>query len=104
MADDVVRRPSRDEPAAMRARSDHVPTSPDAPVYEVDEAFWRQVPIGRPGSPALQEGHAARERWLREEVAPVYDAMTADPGRALSADSVFAEIRTRHACRWKAGS
>jgi antitoxin ParD1/3/4 len=30
----------------------------------------------------LQEREAGLERWLREEVAPVYDAMQADPGRA----------------------
>jgi antitoxin ParD1/3/4 len=30
----------------------------------------------------LQEREGGIERWLREEVAPVYDAMQADPGRA----------------------
>jgi antitoxin ParD1/3/4 len=31
------------------------------------------------GLRALQEREAGIERWLREEVAPVYDAMQADP-------------------------
>ncbi|WP_112309671.1 type II toxin-antitoxin system ParD family antitoxin [Pseudogemmobacter bohemicus] len=53
--------------------------------------------VVRAGLRALQERNAAVERWLREEVAPVYDAMEADPGRALSATEVFGSIRERHA-------
>lgn len=53
--------------------------------------------VVRAGLRALQERNAAVERWLREEVAPVYDAMEADPGRALAADEVFGSIRERHA-------
>jgi antitoxin ParD1/3/4 len=41
------------------------------------------------------------ERWLRDEVVPVYDAMQADPTRALSADEVLGAIRSRHAARVK---
>lgn len=36
------------------------------------------------------------ERWLRDEVAPVYDAMQADPGRGLAVKDVFGAIRARH--------
>ena len=43
----------------------------------------------------------AIERWLREEVAPTYDAMKADPARAVSSASVFSDIRARHAQRQK---
>lgn len=57
--------------------------------------------VVRAGLRALQERNAAVERWLREEVAPVYDAMEADPARGRSADEVFGEIRARHA---KAGA
>ncbi|WP_245216142.1 ribbon-helix-helix domain-containing protein [Pararoseomonas baculiformis] len=39
------------------------------------------------GLRALQERDAAVERWLRDEVAPVYDAMRDDPGRALTPTS-----------------
>lgn len=53
--------------------------------------------VVRAGLRALQERDAAVERWLREEVAPVYDAMQADPGRARSMDDVFGVIRARHA-------
>ena len=41
------------------------------------------------------------ERRLRGEVVPVYDAMQADPTRALSADEVLGAIRLRHAARVK---
>jgi len=45
---------------------------------------------------ALQERDAAVERWLREEVAPVYDAMKADPTRGIPARKVFAAVKSRH--------
>ncbi|GGF77918.1 CopG family transcriptional regulator [Paracoccus acridae] len=53
--------------------------------------------VVRAGLRALQERNAAVDRWLREEVAPVYDAMEADPARGLPADWVFEAIRARHA-------
>lgn len=53
--------------------------------------------VVRAGLRALQERDAAVERWLREEVAPAYDAMQADPGRARSMEDVFGAIRARHA-------
>lgn len=58
--------------------------------------------VVRAGLRALQERDAVVERWLREEVAPVYDAMKADPTRGIPAKQVFAEIRAHHAVRRKA--
>jgi antitoxin ParD1/3/4 len=55
--------------------------------------------VVRAGLRALQERDAAVERWLTDEVAPVYDAMKADPKRGLPAKSVFAEARARYAKR-----
>ena len=57
--------------------------------------------VVRAGLRALQERDAAVERWLREDVAPVYDAMQADPARAVSLDGVFADVRAHHAKRLK---
>jgi antitoxin ParD1/3/4 len=57
--------------------------------------------VVRAGVRALQERDAAVERWLREDVAPVYDAMLDDPDRAIAAEDVFAAIRARHAERLK---
>lgn len=53
--------------------------------------------VVRAGLRALQERDALVERWLREEVAQVYDAMQADPARGLSAGEVRAALRARHA-------
>lgn len=64
-------------------------------------AYATASEVVRAGLRALQERDAAVERWLREEVAPVYDAMQAEPGRAIPADQVFAELRARHAARLK---
>jgi antitoxin ParD1/3/4 len=41
------------------------------------------------------------EHWLREDVAPVYDAMQAKPGRAISGKKVFAAVKAHHAKRSK---
>ena len=64
-------------------------------------AYASASEVVRAGIRALQERDAAVERWLRDEVAPVYDAMQADPARALSLNDVFADIRARHAGRLK---
>jgi antitoxin ParD1/3/4 len=53
--------------------------------------------VVRAGLRALQERDEAVERWLRNEVAPVYDAMQADPSRAVSANEVAAVVKARHA-------
>ena len=62
-------------------------------------AYTSASEVVRAGLRALQERDAAVERWLIEEVAPVYDAMKADPKRALPAKSVFAEARARYTKR-----
>jgi antitoxin ParD1/3/4 len=64
-------------------------------------AYASASEVVRAGLRALQERDAAIERWLREEVAPVYDAMQADPGRAVPAQEVFDMIRAHHAKRPK---
>ena len=45
----------------------------------------------RDGLRALQDRDEAVERWLREEVAPTYDAHKANPGKA----SPLAEVAAR---------
>ncbi len=66
-------------------------------------AYASASEVVRAGLRALQERDAAVERWLREEVAPVYDAMQADPSRAIPAEAVLETVRARHARRLKAG-
>ncbi len=57
--------------------------------------------VVRAGLRALQERDEAVERWLRDEVAPVYDAMKADPSRGIPAEDAFSAVRARHAARLK---
>ncbi|MGB0696445.1 MAG: hypothetical protein ACPGOY_12420 [Rhodospirillaceae bacterium] len=47
-------------------------------------------------TPVPPKRDAAVEKWLQKEVATTYDAMQADPDRALSAESVFSNLRARH--------
>lgn len=58
--------------------------------------------VVRAGLRALKERDDAVERWLRDEVAPIYDAMKADPKRGVSVDDAFASVRARNAARRKA--
>jgi antitoxin ParD1/3/4 len=60
-------------------------------------AYASASEVVRAGLRALQERDEAVEKWLREEVAPAYDAMKADPKRGISAKKVFDDIRSRHA-------
>jgi antitoxin ParD1/3/4 len=55
----------------------------------------------RAGLRALQERDAAVERWLREDVTPVYDAMKSDPARGIPTQQVFTRLKARHASRRK---
>jgi antitoxin ParD1/3/4 len=61
-----------------------------------DGAYASGSEVVRAGLRALQERDAAVERWLSEEVAPVYNAMKANPKRGLSAKSVLTEVRARY--------
>jgi len=55
----------------------------------------------RAGLRALQERDSVVEQWLRDEVVPVAMATLADPGRAIPASDVFAEVKALHALRKK---
>lgn len=64
-------------------------------------AYASASEVVRAGLRALQERDKAVERWLNEEVAPAYDRLKVDPERAMSAQSVFDEIRAHHADQLK---
>lgn len=55
------------------------------------------------GLNALQNQQESLERWLRDDVAPVYDAMKENPDRAIPSEMVFARLRAHHETRLKSG-
>ena len=57
----------------------------------------------RDGLRALQSREHALEGWLREQVAPAYDAMKADPSRAVSATRVRASLAAAKKAARRAG-
>lgn len=71
----------------------------DAKVRAGDYATASEVI--RAGLRALKERDEAIERWLQKQVASSFDAMMADPARAVSVEDVFASVRARHAERLK---
>ena len=52
--------------------------------------------VVRAGLRALQEHDAFIEHWLVTHVAPVHDAMKANPKRGIPMDKVFQKIRAHH--------
>jgi antitoxin ParD1/3/4 len=57
--------------------------------------------VVRAGLRALKAQNAAVDLWLREEVASVYDAMKANPHRAIPATDVFNALSNRQPDRTK---
>jgi putative addiction module CopG family antidote len=50
----------------------------------------------RDGLRTLMARDRAVERWLREQVAPAYDALKADPSRAVTPQRVRARLAAEH--------
>ncbi len=51
----------------------------------------------RDGLRALIARDRAVESWLRDQVGPAYDALKADPSRAVTADQVRTRLAAEHA-------
>lgn len=51
----------------------------------------------RDGLRALLARDRAVESWLQNQVGPAYDALKADPSRAVTADQVRARLAAEHA-------
>jgi antitoxin ParD1/3/4 len=88
----------------MTNRETHtVPLSADDAKYVASlvasGAYASASEVVRAGLQALRE--AAIDRWLHDEVVPVYDAMQRDPDRALSGREVTASLDSHHAERLK---
>ena len=59
-------------------------------------AYLSASEVVREGLRAIQERDAAIERWLRDEVVPVYDEMAAHPERRIPAATVRDELRREY--------
>ncbi|QCI65945.1 type II toxin-antitoxin system ParD family antitoxin [Phreatobacter stygius] len=55
-------------------------------------AYASESEVIRESLRALQERDVAVERWLRDEVAPTYDAHRKNPGKARPLSAVAAEL------------
>jgi putative addiction module CopG family antidote len=66
-------------------------------------AYASESEVIRDGLRALEMHERALEAWLREDVAAAYDAIKADPSRAVSAEKVRASLAAAHKSALRAG-
>lgn len=66
-------------------------------------AYASESEVIRDGLRALQSQERAIEGWLREDVATTYDAMKANPSRAVAIEKVRAALAAAHKASRKAG-
>jgi putative addiction module CopG family antidote len=66
-------------------------------------AYASESEVIRDGLRALEMHDRALEAWLREDVAAAYDAMKADPSRAVSVHHVRASLAVARKCALRAG-
>lgn len=59
-------------------------------------AYASESEVIRDGLRALLARDRAVEQWLRAQVGPAYDALKADPSRALGIDQVRARLDAEH--------
>lgn len=60
------------------------------------DQYASQSEIIRDGLRVLIARDRVVERWLRDKVGPAYDALKADPSRAVSADQIRARPAAEH--------
>jgi len=88
---------------ATEKRTFSLPTEQAAFIDRLVESgtYATSSEVIRAGLRALKERDDAVDRWLREEVAPVYDAWKANPSKVIPIDDAFESIRAHHASRLK---
>lgn len=59
-------------------------------------AYATESEVFRDGLRALMARERATERWLLEQVGPAYDALKANPSRAVGIDRMRARIAAEH--------
>jgi putative addiction module CopG family antidote len=61
-----------------------------------DGEYASESEVIRDGLRALMARDRAMEHWLQNQVGPTYDALKADPSRALSIDHVRTRLAAEH--------
>ena len=61
-----------------------------------DGDYATESEVIRDGLRALMARDRAEDGWLRQTVAPAYDALKADPTRAVTPDQVRARLAKQH--------
>lgn len=59
-------------------------------------AYATESEVIREGLRALMARDHAMENWLHQQAGPAYDALKADPSRALTADQVRKRLAAEH--------
>lgn len=59
-------------------------------------AYATESEVIRDGLRALMARDRAMEHWLHEQVGPAYDALKADPSRAVTVDQVRTRLAAEH--------
>ena len=86
-----------DRPVPVRVCGDGVVYVKSAELVRSRKVQDQLAKFGKLFHEEKQRGrNGAVERWLHEEVAPVYDKFMEDPQRTRSAQSVFKDLRARH--------
>lgn len=68
-----------------------------AKVRTGDGEYATESEVIRGALPALLARDRAVESWLRHQVGPAFDALKADPARAVTADQVRTRLAAEHA-------
>ncbi len=76
-----------------------LPTEMAQPVKEKVRSgeYASESEVIRDGLRALLARDRAVDNWLLQQVGPAYDAIQADPSRAVTADEIRARLAARHA-------
>ena len=78
-------------------RSRHAPARPFPPDTKVrTDEYASESEVIRDGLRSLMARDRAVESWLRDQVAPAYDALKADPSRVVTTDEVRARLAAEH--------
>ena len=81
---------------SFRALASHPEVDVSATGFFAGGEYASESEVIRDGLRALIARDRAVDNWLVQEVAPAYDALKADPGRAVSVEQVRERLAAQH--------